>query len=171
MVIKILKSANSLLPIAIWCFLMVASCDVKVSTGTKKDFNTGLTTTYTNMEPAKTFMVMNDEVINHTDIPLGESFVIINEQVEGLTIKDGKFSTGCSLQIKDAKDSVLLDIKDLFEGKDVFDATPVIQLKCTINTGAPMQWEETYTATVGFWDKYGKGTLTNSVKIKMMDIP
>lgn len=171
MACKIINSAVSPLLSGLLGCIIFASCDVKVSAGTKKDFNTGLTTTYQNMEPAKTFMVMNDEVINHTDIPLGESFVIINEQVEGLTIKDGKFSTGCALQIKNEKDSVLLDIKDLFEGNDIFEKTPSIQLKCTINTGAPMQWDETYTATVRFWDKYGKGTLTNTVKVKMMDIP
>jgi hypothetical protein len=147
------------------------SCDTKVSTGTKKDFNTGLSTTYTNMEPAKTFMVMNGEVINHTDIPLGESFLIVNEQVEGLQIKEGKFSVGCSLEIKNEADSVLLFMADLFEGKDVFEKPEVVQLKCTVNTGTPMQWEETYTATVRFWDKYGDGTLTNEVKIKMMDLP
>lgn len=171
MVRQSLKSFVSPIIWVIASFVLFTSCDVGISAGTKKDLSTGLSTTYKNMEPAKTIMVMNDEVINHTDIPLGESFVIINEQVEGLTIKDGKFSTGCSLQIKDAQNNVLLDEKDLFAGNDVFDKTENIQLKCTINTGAPMKWEETYTAEVKFWDKYGDGTLSNSVKIKMMDIP
>jgi hypothetical protein len=40
--------------------ITLIGCDVKVSTGTKKDFTTGLTTTYKNMEPGKIFMVMND---------------------------------------------------------------------------------------------------------------
>jgi hypothetical protein len=157
-------------PVAIIAFVF-ASCEVNMSAGTHKDLNTGLTTSYKNMEPAKTFMVMNDEVINHTDIPLGESFLIVNEQVDGLKVRDGKFSVGCSLQIKNEADSVLLFIPDLFEGKDVFEKPEAVQLKCTINTGAPMQWDETYTATVRFWDKYGDGMLTNEVKIKMMDLP
>jgi hypothetical protein len=168
--IYIRHQSMPVLPGIIIIFLLF-SCDVNISTGTKKDFNTGLTTTYKNMEPAKTFMVMNGEVINHTDIPLGESFLIVNEQVQGLTVKEGKFSVGCSLQIKNEADSVLLNIADLFDGNDVFEKPEAVQLKCTVNTGAPMQWEETYTATVRYWDKYGTGTLTNEVKIKMMDLP
>jgi len=58
----------------------------------KKDFNTGLTTTYSG---EKVFIVMNDEVIGHTDIPLGEKFTIINDKLKGLKEKDGKVSVGC----------------------------------------------------------------------------
>lgn len=116
-------------------------------------------------------MVMNEEVIGHTDIPLGENFTIINQNVEGLIIKEGKFSAGCSLLISDTNGNTLLNQPDLFMDKDVFDAAENKQLKCTIYTGAPMKWNEEYMVTVTFWDKYGEGVLTNKVSIKMIDYP
>ena len=29
---------------------------------------------------------MNNEVLNHTDIPMGESFLIVNNGIDGLTV-------------------------------------------------------------------------------------
>jgi hypothetical protein len=34
-----------------------------------------------------------------------------------------------------------------------------------------MEWEELYTAEVRFWDKFGKGSITNTVTVRMIDIP
>ena len=38
-------------------------------------------------------------------------------------------------------------------------------------TGKPMEWEEKYNVKTGFWDKWGDGTITNEVTIRMIDIP
>lgn len=153
------------------CILVFSACRNLPGIGVKKDLNTDLTTTYRSMLPAETILVMNGEVIRHTDIPLGESVTIINQNVTGLTIKNGQFSAGCALQISDEKGRPLFNQPDLFAGKDVFDAEKNITLKCTINTGSPMQWNGVYTATVKFWDKYGKGELVNEVKLRMTDYP
>lgn len=40
-------------------------------------------------------LVMNDEVLNHTDIPIGEKFIVINDGVSGLVAKNGKVKVGC----------------------------------------------------------------------------
>lgn len=114
---------------------------------------------------------MNDEVLNHTDIPIGEKFFLINDNVKGLKEKDGKISVGCSLKITDQKGKVLLDEKDLFKGEDVFKKEDAKMLRCTINTGDPMQWEEKYDVQVKFWDKYGDGYIENKVTIRAIDIP
>ena len=63
--------------------LFLNACKTPVRVGIKKDFNTGLTASYTGMEPEKVLLVMNDEVLNHTDIPLGENFLLINDGIKG----------------------------------------------------------------------------------------
>ncbi len=147
------------------------SCETRVSAGIKKDFTTGLTATYNNIEPEEVLLVMNDEVLNHNDIPIGEKFQLINKNVSGLVEKDGKVSVGCSLTITDKNGKKLLDAADLFKDNDVFNKKDASYLKCTVSTGEPMEWEENYDVVATFWDKYGTGKIVNKVTIRMIDIP
>lgn len=160
-----------LLVLSMLSAFIVSSCKTHFSKGIKKDFNTGLTSTYTNLEPEKVFLLMNDEVLNHTDIPLGESFVVINDNVKGLTVKNGKVSVGCQLEISDSTGKALLTEPDLFAGNDQFNEVDAKRLKCTVNTGSPMKWEEKYKIKVKFWDKFGDGNIENTVTIRSIDIP
>lgn len=154
----------------IWttCLFLVA-CNGVV--GIKKDLTNGITTTYNGLEPAQIFKVMNGEVVNHNFVVLGESFAIINEGVKGLKAKDGKVSVGCALLITDEAGNKLLDELDLFAGHDVLGSDTTRQLKCTINTGKPMEYEKKYLVKTTFWDKYGKGKIENSFSIDIEDIP
>ncbi|MBS1577084.1 MAG: hypothetical protein JST09_17435 [Bacteroidetes bacterium] len=151
--------------------LLINSCNSIPPSGINKDLNTGLVTTYTGLVPSGTKVIMNDQVLNHTDIPLGESFVILNEKVKGFTIKDGKVSVGCALTISDKSGKVLLAEPDLFKEKDIFDKDSLDYLRCTVNTGKPMEWEQNYDVTVVFTDKYGNGKIENKVTIRAIDIP
>lgn len=157
--------------VVLFLSVLIYACNGQSPIGVSKDLNTGLTTKYNGIKPGKTFLVMNEEVLNHNDIPIGESFQLINDQVEGLVEKDGKVSIGCALKITDKEGTVLLDNADLFKGKDLFEKKDARMLRCTINTGEPMEWEELYDVSVTFWDKYGKGKIENTVKIRMIDIP
>lgn len=139
------------------------------SSGINKNLNTGMTTTWSGMKPEESKMVMNGEELNHNDIPIGESFEIINEGVTGLTVKNNKVSIGCSLEITDSTGKVLLSEPDLFAGKNEMEKVDF--LRCTVNTGEPMQWEERYTVKVIFTDKYGQGRIENLVIIRAIDIP
>lgn len=150
--------------------ILMYSCQAQVSVGVKKDFNTGLTASYRNMEPSEVLLVMNDEVLTHNDIPIGEKFLLINKDIKGLTVKEGKVSVGCALTITDKNGKKLLDEPDLFRGKDVFEKNEAANLKCTVSTGEPMEWEEHYDVVATFWDKYGDGRIENKVKIRMIDI-
>ncbi|MES2850693.1 MAG: hypothetical protein V4685_16660 [Bacteroidota bacterium] len=152
--------------------VILSSCNGPVVTaGIKKDFNTGMSSSYSGMEPEKTFLVMNNEVLNHTDIPLGESFLVVNDNIKGLQEKNGKVTVGCLLKIADKTGKILLEEKDLFAGHDTFDAKDAKMLKCTVSTGDPMKWEEKYNVTVMFWDKNGTGKIENTVTIRSIDIP
>jgi hypothetical protein len=116
-------------------------------------------------------MVMNGEVIGHTDIPLGEEFIIVNKDVRGLVTKAGKVSVGCSLVITDKKNNILLKDQDLFKNVNGIDVEKAKYLKCIVSTGKPMEWEEEYNVHVVFWDKWGQGKIVNDVSIRMADIP
>ncbi|MGN6437140.1 MAG: hypothetical protein ACTHMM_11430 [Agriterribacter sp.] len=148
----------------------LAGCNAH-ALGIKKDLNTGMVTNYSGLSAEDSKIIMNNEVLGHTDIPLGESFIIVNEAVKGLTVKNNKVSVGCSLTIADKSGTVLLSEPDLFKGNDVFEKDSISYLKCTVNTGQPMRWEENYTVTVVFTDKFGNGKIENKVTIRMIDIP
>lgn len=149
---------------------VLAGCNAYAQ-GIKKDMNTGMVTHYKGLVVEDAQIVMNNEVLGHTDIPIGESFVIINQGIKGLTVKSDKVSVGCSLTITDKNGNVLLSEPDLFKGNDVLDKNKAEYLKCTVNTGAPMEWEEKYNVKVVFTDKYGTGTIENNVTIRIIDIP
>jgi hypothetical protein len=151
--------------------VLLSACNTPVSVGIKKDFNTGMSSSYNGMEPDKVMLVMNNEVLGHTDIPLGESFWIVNDGIKGMQAKNGKVKVGCSLSITDQKGKVLLNEKDLFAGHDEFEEKEAKMLKCTVSTGEPMQWEEKYDVAVTFWDKNGNGKIENKVTIRSIDIP
>jgi len=151
--------------------LLILSCNSIPQSGISKDINTGLVTTYMGLVPGQSKILMNGEVLNHTDIPLGESFIIINEKVKGFTIKDDNVSVGCALFITDKNGKPLLSEQDLFKGKNIFKKDSLENLRCIVNTGKPMEWEEKYDVTVVFTDKYGKGKIENKVTIRSIDTP
>jgi len=170
---KIQFSGSSLLRIIliIAIGLSTSSCQAQTLKRVKKDLNTGLRTTYENLVPGETEMVMNGEVIGHTDIPLGEEFIIVNKGVRGLVTKAGKVSVGCSLVITDKKNNVLLKDPDLFKNINGINVEKAKYLKCIVSTGKPMEWEEKYNVHVVFWDKWGQGKIVNDVSIRTIDIP
>ena len=170
---QVLQVPAGLLPVlsSLLLILLLPACSMHKTAGVKKDLTTGLTSTYQNMEMEKAVLMMNEEILNHTDIPIGESFLLINENVTGMQVKDGKVSVGCSLRISDENGTVLFQDKDLFAGNDVFAKEEATRLKCTINTGKPMEWEKNYQIQVVFWDKYGDGKIVNECTIRSIDIP
>lgn len=150
--------------------LVLAACHVQ-SSGFHTDAGTGLTTHYSGVSMSEARIVMNGETLNHTDIPLGERFTIINDGVKGLTVRDSKVSVGCSLVITDTTGRELFAEKDLFAKNGVFDENKITYLQCQVNTGAPMEWLNEYNVRITFWDKYGDGKIENSVKVNMIDEP
>lgn len=160
-----------------WMILLILSVNLyacqaqPVLKGFTVDGSTGLSVRYDGMATAESRMVMNGEVLNHTDIPLGEKFTIINDGIKGLTVKDNKVSVGCSLMITDTTGKTILSEPDLFAKHGDFNKDSVQYLQCKVNTGAPMEWDELYIVKVTFWDKNGKGRIENAVRIRIIDEP
>ena len=158
--------------IGLLCISILPACDGSVAVvGVKKDLNTGLSSSYKNMEPQKVYLLMNGEELGHTDIPIGETFYVINDNINGLVEKDGKVAVGCALKITDKTGKVLLEEADLFKGQDIFEPDSARQLRCAVTTGKPMEWEEQYHVLVKFWDKNADGSIENKVTIRAIDMP
>lgn len=163
------------------CILVIIACAceqsgsssklLSVSQGSITNPSTGLKAVYRNLETGSIKLVMNDEVLNHTDIPLGEKFYIVNDGVKGLTAKNGKVSVGCSLLITDEGGKTVLQVPDLFSGNDLFGKDEVDYLRCGVSTGLPMASENFYNVKARFWDKYGDGSIENTVRIRVIDMP
>ena len=139
--------------------------------GFSVDGSTGMSVRYNGMSTGDTRMVMNGEVLNHTDIPLGEKFTIINDGIKGLIVKNKKVAVGCSLIITDTSGKTILSEPDLFANHSEFSKDSVEYLQCKVNTGAPMGSDELYIVKVTFWDKNGKGKIENTVRIRIIDEP
>ena len=117
-------------------------------------------------------LVVIERKLGHTQIPPGEKFVVINEHVKGLVVKDNKISIGCSMVIADSRGKKLMNEADLFKNDGgIYDQKEAEYLKCTVNTGKPMEFEKEYKVIVKFWDKYGTGTIENKFSVTMIDTP
>lgn len=160
-----------------WMILILLSaclyaCQAQpVRKGFSVDGTTGLSVRYDGISTEDSRLVMNGEVLNHTDIPLGEKFTLINDGIKGLIAKDKQVSVGCALTITDTTGKTIFADPDLFAKHGVFSKDSIQYLQCKVNTGAPMQWDELYVVKVTFWDKYGTGKIENSVRIHIIDEP
>ena len=151
--------------------ILLYSCN-PTSAGISKVLNTGMVTTYSNLKPVNTVLVMIEEKLSHTQIPVGEKFVVINGHVKGLVVKDNKISIGCSMVIADSRGKELINEADFFKNDvGMYDPKEAEYLKYTVNTGKPMEFEKEYKVIVKFWDKYGTGTIENKFSVTMIDTP
>lgn len=156
--------------ISFFILMTIAGCNGgSFQTGVIKDLNTGLKAVYNGLKPDQVFLLQNNEELTRNDIVLGESFILVNNNTSGLVKKDGTVSVGCSLVLKDENGTELMNEPDLFKGEDVLKESETTVLRCTINTGKPMEVGKNYLITVTFWDKYGKGNIVNTVTVKMRD--
>jgi hypothetical protein len=179
--VKRLTNYRPFLPaVAAFCVLALSGCEIKITNepkvksvvqGSSSNPATGMKTTYRNIEAGSVKMIMNEEVLGHADIPLGEKFYVVNTDVKGLQVKNDKVSVGCALQITDETGKMIMNETDLFSGNDLFNKDEATYLRCAVSTGLPMEAENYYTVKVKFWDKFGDGFIENMVKIRVIDMP
>ncbi len=162
----VIRRGSAWLPGLLFALCLLSACAAKKQAGIRKDFQTGLTCSWETTEPADVFLAMNDQRLTHTDIPLGEQFMVINQGMKGLILKNGKVAVGCSLKITDSDGRVLLQEADLYEGHDRFTEKEAALLRCIINTGAPMEAGSQYAVEVVFRDKNGQGKSVNRITIR-----
>lgn len=123
------------------------------------------------MQPGKALPALNEEIPGFTDIPLGESFILVNDNIEHLKEKKGKVSVGCSLVITDEKGKIIQEIADTYRGNDTFNKKDLEYMHCIITAAKPMEWGKSYDVVITFWDKYGTGKIINKLEIRIIDTP
>jgi hypothetical protein len=147
------------------------SCDKIPQTGIINNVTNGVTTTYKNLKPEEVLKVMNDEVVQHDQVVLGESLEVITNKVTGFTERDGRVSVGGELKVMDHSGKVLLHIDDLFDPERTFHRDSISFLRCTVSTGAPMKYNESYDVEIRYWDKFGDGEIVNEFTMEIIDVP
>jgi hypothetical protein len=139
--------------------------------GTKLDSVTGLTAKYKGVEPGKIFLMMNGEVLNHTDIPIGESFTIVIQNAKGFTVKFDNISLGCSVMMEDSLGHKIFSMPDLYAKNNLINVADANLLTCSVKTPDSLKWEQHYKVTAVFWDKYGDGKIENTLTFRAIDVP
>jgi len=151
--------------------IFLSSCSEVPQIGVIKNVTNGISTNYKNIKTEEVIRVMNGEEIQHNQIPLGESFQVISKEVTGLTEVNNQVKVGCELTVSDKLGNVLLHATDLFEDNGTFHKDSAEFLRCTVNTGSPMKWQEKYDVEVRYWDKQGDGELVSNMEIEIIDEP
>lgn len=121
-----------------------------------------------NRKESKFLLPVKEESLAHEDIQLGESFILVNDNIERLKEKKGKVSVGCALVITDKKGKVIQEVTDSYAGNDTFNKEDLQYMHCIINTGKPMEWGETYSVVITFWDKYSSAKFINKLTVRIM---
>lgn len=125
------------------------------SAGVKKDFNTGLSSSYKGLGAGNIFLAKaDDSPLENNEVVLGSKVKIVADEVTNFKEINGKVYPGCSiLLIGPANDSVLYvpdAYQDLAEGKLANEAS---YLTASLNSGDPMQANAIYLLKVRFYDK------------------
>jgi hypothetical protein len=149
--------------------VLTVACNDIPKIGIIKNTSNGITTTYRNIVTEEVIKVMNGEQFNHNQIPLGESFEVISRNVERLTIKNNRVNVGCELTISDKGGNILLNMNDLFGDSETLHKDSVDFLRCTVNSGSPMNPGEFYDVEIRYWDKLGDGELTNKLEVAIIE--
>ena len=162
------KIISALLVISSASFM---SCEKIPQAGIINNVTNGVTTSYKNLKPEEVLKVMNDEVVEHNQVILGEELEVITNKVTGFTEREGRVSVGGELKVTDYTGKVLLHIDDLFEPGRTFHHDSISFLRCTVSTGSPMKYNETYDVEIRYWDKSGDGEIVNEFTMEIIDIP
>jgi hypothetical protein len=147
------------------------ACSDIPQTGIIKNTTNGVVTTYSSIKPEGAILIMNDEELNHNQIPLGEEFILINHGVSGFTEVDHRVSVGGELTIRSKAGDVLLHMEDMYKQNSSFHKDSIGLLRCYVSTGRPMNYDEKYDVNVRFWDKLGDGEIINHLEIEIIDLP
>jgi hypothetical protein len=123
------------------------------------------------MKTEEVLKVMNGEVVEHNQVVLGEKLEVITNKITGLTERNGLVSVGGELKVSDKAGNVLLYMEDMFDANQTFNRDSVSFLRCTVSTGSPMKYDESYDVEIRYWDKFGDGEIMNEFEIEIIDVP
>jgi hypothetical protein len=129
-------------------------CSCNFSTGSKKDFGTGLSVSYKGFAIGDTYMVGGDNTaVTSGDVDMNTRVGIVIEGIENYELKDGKAFPGLSLNVMDSQGNAVIDEKDLLNNAEGYDPVDAAILRGTVTVGSPMKSGEKYDVRMRVWDK------------------
>jgi len=124
------------------------------STGSKKDFRTGLSFSYNG------FIVQDVLLIDPANKRMTDNRVQLNTRIaiaaigiNNYGLKDGKVFPGMMLLVTDKKGTPVLNAADLFAGDQGYPPANATELRGDITIARPMVAGETYHVKMRVWDK------------------
>jgi hypothetical protein len=135
-----------------------------------KDLVTGLFTKGDGLACEDVYLSLNGEDrIERTTFTFGEKFLLMFDDISGFQKENDFAFPGMSLYVIDAKGDTLLQAADLYvNSPGGFSETPLV-LRAELTVATPMHSGNSYTLSVGIYDKKGKGTF--SAKLDFNVIP
>lgn len=125
------------------------------SKGTKKDFATGLGTSYNGFAIDNIVIVgAGDKVLSSAEVPMDSKFAIVFQGIENYTLRNEKAFPGLSIVVTDSKGTEILKENDLFSASaDGFSSEEASVLRGTITVASPMEAGRSYHCKMRVFDK------------------
>jgi len=139
------------IPIA--ALLILAGCSF--SKGTKKDFITGLSTSYNGFDVESISAVgEGDQALSASEVPMDSKFSIVFQGIENYTLKDEKAFPGLSMLVTDAKGGEIINMPDLFsDSSNGHPSEDASVLRAIVTVGSPMEAGQSYHCKIRVFDK------------------
>lgn len=133
--------------------ILVTVVATSCSVGTKKDLSTGLSVSYNGFVIGDAGLLDDEgQRKSNNQVVYGKKIAIVVDDIRNWEMKDGKVFPGLDLIVKDDKDVVVLEGRDILN-QDGYDPKDATTLTGTITAGNPMKAGETYHAEMKIWDK------------------
>ena len=133
--------------------LLMIGCSF--SKGTKKDFATGLGTSYNGFAIDNIAVVGDgDKALSSAEVPMDSKFAIVFQGIENYTLKNEKAFPGLAITVTDSKGTEIMKEADLFAGSaEGYSSEDASVLRGTITVASPMEAGQSYHCKIRVFDK------------------
>jgi len=141
-----------------------------ISEGGKKDFATGMKTTYDGLSFDEIYLLNeNKEKVTKTEFKLESKVLFDVVGIKGYKSENGKVHVGISVDVADESGKIIINLGDLLADKaEGYNEKDASELTASLTVGKPMEVGKKYFVKARFWDKKGKGEIKSEVEITLV---
>jgi hypothetical protein len=133
---------------------VIALSSCSFSTGTNKDFATGLSYSYNGFAVEEVLLVGPDNTaMSDNKISLNTQIAIVVQGLSNYELKDEKAFPGLMLVLTDSKGAPVINETDLFADSQGYSPADAAVLRGSVTVGEPMKSGDTYHLKMRVWDK------------------
>lgn len=153
------------------CNLKSEGVNFSFAKGTKKDFATGLTTSYDGLAVEDAYLLDGeDQRLSSNEVAVGTKISIYFTGVENFVKEGERVFPGMSISVTNAAGEEVLGAEDLFaDQQEGFTPEEASVLRSALTIGDPMAAGADYQMTVVVFDKKGTGKINSSVTLKVIE--